>query len=78
MADSPTGSPATPTPPNTAPGAVHADSGMTLSRYSVLVGAGAFATTFAQMRILAKFPVTFLLKDHFHMKQEQVAVFARG
>ena len=49
--------------------------GMTLSRYSLLVGAGAFATTFAQLRILAQYPITFLLKDHFHMQKEQVAVF---
>ena len=67
--------------PNSQPGSsvpakpVDSGSGMTLRQYSVLVAGGAFATTFAQMRILAKFPVTFLLKDHFHMKQEQVAVF---
>ncbi len=49
--------------------------GMTLSRYALLVGAGAFATTFAQLRILAQYPITFLLKDQFHMQKEQVAVF---
>jgi MFS family permease len=68
MADQPTSS-------NPAPGAAHAGSGMTLRRYSTLVAGGAFATTFAQMRILALYPTTFLLKEHFHMKQEQVAVF---
>lgn len=50
-------------------------SGMTLRRYSILVGAGAFVTTFAQLRILANYPLTFLLKDHFHLAQGQVAVF---
>jgi len=58
------------TPPGTG-----GTTGLTLRRYSVLVAAGAFATTFAQLRILAKLPTTFLLKDHFHMRQEDVAVF---
>ena len=49
--------------------------GMTLKQYSVLVAAGAFVTTFAQLRILAKFPLTFLLKEHFQLPQESVAVF---
>lgn len=49
--------------------------GMTLRQYSVMVAAGAFVTTFAQLRILAKFPLTFLLKEHFHLPQQDVAVF---
>ncbi len=49
--------------------------GMTLKQYSVLVAAGAFVTTFAQLRILANYPLTFLLKEHFMLKQEAVAVF---
>jgi predicted MFS family arabinose efflux permease len=48
---------------------------MSLRDYSILVAAGAFATTFAQLRILAKLPVTFLLKDHFHLESEAVALF---
>ena len=51
------------------------ESGMTLRQYSVLVAAGAFVTTFAQLRILANYPLTFLLKEHFMLKQEAVAVF---
>src|SRR5438309_536520 len=49
--------------------------GITLVQYAVLVAAGAFATTFAQSRIIGNLPTTFLLKDHFHMKKEDVAVF---
>ncbi|HLJ53474.1 MAG TPA: hypothetical protein VKT77_00460, partial [Chthonomonadaceae bacterium] len=49
--------------------------GLSLSTYSILVATGAFATTFAQQRVLAKYPTTFLLKDHLHLGKEQVAVF---
>ncbi len=50
-------------------------SGITLSHYAILVAAGAFATTFAQQRVLANLPTTFLLKEHFHLKKEDVALF---
>lgn len=50
-------------------------SGLTLTQYAILVGAGAFATTFAQQRVLGNYPTTFLLKDHLHLKREDVAVF---
>ena len=49
--------------------------GISLTQYAVLVAAGAFATTFAQQRVLGNLPTTFLLKDHFHLKREQVAFF---
>jgi MFS family permease len=49
--------------------------GISLMQYAVLVAAGAFATTFAQQRVLGNLPTTFLLKDHFHMKREDVAFF---
>jgi predicted MFS family arabinose efflux permease len=49
--------------------------GISLTQYAVLVAAGAFATTFAQQRVLGNLPTTFLLKDYFHMKREEVAVF---
>src|SRR6266571_531454 len=49
--------------------------GITLGRYAVLVAAGAFATTFAQQRVLANYPTTFLLKDHLHLKREEVSFF---
>ena len=48
---------------------------MTLTHYAILVAAGAFATTFAQQRVLANLPTTFLLKEHFHLKKEEVAFF---
>jgi hypothetical protein len=48
---------------------------MTPLQYAILVGAGALATTFAQLRVLGNYPVLYLLKDHLHMKQEEVAVF---
>jgi predicted MFS family arabinose efflux permease len=51
------------------------NSGITLTQYAVLVAAGAFATTFAQQRVLANYPTTFLLKDHLHLRKEDVAVF---
>ena len=55
-------------PPQTA-------TGITLSQYAILVAVGAFATTFAQQRVLANLPTTFLLKDHLHLQKEAVAVF---
>jgi predicted MFS family arabinose efflux permease len=52
-----------------------ARTGITLTQYAILVAAGAFATTFAQQRVLAGLPTTFLLKEHFHLKKEDVAFF---
>lgn len=49
--------------------------GITLMKYAVLVAVGAFATTFAQSRVLANYPTLFLLKDHFHLKKEAVSIF---
>src|SRR5438874_2364111 len=49
--------------------------GITLGRYGVLVAAGAFATTFAQQKVFALYPTTFLLKDHLHLKREDVSYF---
>jgi predicted MFS family arabinose efflux permease len=46
-----------------------------LRRYIVLVAVGAFATTFAQSRVLANLPTTFLLKNQFHLPQQDVAFF---
>src|SRR5262245_4312827 len=48
---------------------------MSLRAYAIMVGVGAFATTFAQSRILAQFPTTFLLKEYFHFQREDVAFF---
>ena len=46
-----------------------------LREYVILVGVGAFATTFAQSRVLGQLPTTFLLKDYFHLEKEAVAFF---
>ncbi len=48
---------------------------LSLRRYAVLVGTGALVTTFAQSRVLAQLPTTFLLKDVFHLEQQDVAIF---
>lgn len=48
---------------------------MNFTRYAVLVAAGAFATTFAQQRVLGNLPTVFLLKDHLHLRKEEVATF---
>jgi BT1 family protein len=52
-----------------------APSAIGFRQYAMLVGAGAFATTFAQSRILGQFPTTFLLKEYFHLPRENVALF---
>lgn len=49
--------------------------GITLRQYAILVAAGAFATTFAQQRVLGNYPTLFLLKDDLHLAREQVALF---
>ena len=46
-----------------------------LWRYAFLVCIGAFATTFAQMKQIGQLPLNALLKDHFHLEREQVALF---
>lgn len=80
------GTPRPPEPKEGVPGYVLADpaaqiepdpprTGITLKQYAILVAAGAFATTFAQSKVLALYPTTFLLKDHLHLRREDVAVF---
>lgn len=49
--------------------------GMGAREYAIIVAAGAFATTFAQSRVLAQLPTTFLLKEHFQLQKEDVALF---
>jgi predicted MFS family arabinose efflux permease len=46
-----------------------------LREYVLLVGVGAFVTTFAQSRVLGLLPTTFLLKEQFHLPKESVAFF---
>src|SRR2546429_468908 len=52
-----------------------AASGISIKQYIILVAAGAFATTFAQQRVLANYPTTFLLKDHLKLAREDVSFF---
>lgn len=60
--------PTPPQPPATS-------TGISLRQYAILVAAGAFATTFAQQRVLGNYPTTFLLKDHLGMSRQSVANF---
>lgn len=48
---------------------------ISLLQYIILVGVGAFATTFAQQRIIGQLPTTFLLKDHLKLSREEVSFF---
>lgn len=64
-----------PTPPDAAAKAPPGQDRSGLWRYAFLVGIGAFATTFAQQRVVANIPTTALLKDGFHLEREEVAVF---
>ncbi len=47
----------------------------TLWRYAALVGVAAFATTFAQQRMVGQLPTQALLKDGYHLAKEDVAFF---
>ena len=60
-------------PPPPPPPPTPSSTGLGLREYVILVAAGAFATTFAQQRVLGQLPTTFLLKDHLHLKREDVA-----
>jgi hypothetical protein len=45
------------------------------TQYAILVAAGAFATTMAQPQVVGRLPLTFLLKNHLHLKADAVAIF---
>ena len=47
----------------------------TLRAYLILVGVGAFATTFGQQKLIGYYPTLFLLKDHMKFEKEQVSEF---
>lgn len=49
--------------------------GISFGQYAFLVAVGAFATTFAQQRVIGNYPTLFLLKSGLHLKREDVAVF---
>ena len=64
-----------PDEPATPPAEPKPATGITLSQYAILVAAGAFATTFAQQRVIANLPTLFLLKNHLHLGKEAVSLF---
>ncbi len=47
----------------------------TLRGYLVMVAVGAFATTFAQQRLMGQYPILFHLKERLHFGKEQVSEF---
>jgi predicted MFS family arabinose efflux permease len=46
-----------------------------LRGYLVMVAVGAFATTFAQQRLMGNYPILFHLKERLHFGKEQVSEF---
>jgi predicted MFS family arabinose efflux permease len=46
-----------------------------LRGYLVMVAVGAFATTFAQQRLMGQYPILFHLKEQLHFGKEQVSEF---
>lgn len=47
-----------------------------LARYAFLVGIGAFATTFSQLRVtVGALPTNKLLREGFHLEKDQMALF---
>jgi MFS family permease len=76
LAESDAGSTGT-TAPTKAQGVSLAEStaGVSLSQFSVLVAAGAFATTVAQVKLVGRLPIQTLLKNHYHFNATQIATF---
>lgn len=50
-------------------------SGVTFSQFRILVAAGAFATTVAQVRMVGRLPLQTLLKNHYHFNATQISTF---
>ena len=46
-----------------------------LRGYLLMVAVGAFATTFAQQRLMGNYPILFHLKERLHFSKEQVSEF---
>jgi hypothetical protein len=49
--------------------------GPSLRGYLLMVAVGAFATTFAQQRLIGTYPILFHLKERLHFSKEQVSEF---
>jgi MFS family permease len=50
-------------------------SGVTYSQFRILVAAGAFATTIAQVKLVGRLPLQTLLKNHYNFNATQIATF---
>lgn len=50
-------------------------SGVTYSQFRILVAAGAFATTIAQVKSVGRLPLQTLLKGHYQFNATQIATF---
>ncbi len=51
------------------------DTGLTLRRYYVMVGLGAFVTTIAQPGVIGRLPLQLLLKNELHLTAQMLAGF---
>ena len=49
--------------------------GITLRQYIILVGFGAFITTFAQQQVLGALPLKHLLRTDFHLSKQNISFF---
>jgi len=49
--------------------------GVTLRQFSILVAAGAFVTTIAQVKLVGRLPLQTLLKNHYNFNATQIATF---
>lgn len=50
-------------------------SGVSYSQFRILVAAGAFATTIAQVKLVGRLPLQTLLKNHYDFNATQIATF---
>ena len=51
------------------------DTGLTLRQYYLMIGLGAFVTTFCQPGVIGRLPLRLFLKDHLGLSAEAVATF---
>jgi predicted MFS family arabinose efflux permease len=51
------------------------DTGLTLRKYYIMVGLGAFVTTIAQPAVIGRLPLQLLLKNELHFNAQMLAAF---
>jgi MFS family permease len=56
-------------------GPAESTAGVSLQQFSILIGAGAFATTIAQLKLVGRLPIQTFLKTHYHFNATQIASF---